>query len=189
MTGENVELIFLIDVSKPMIDKQKSIVDCFNRTVNVERFKNSNTLVSVVAFSKKKTLICDRKSISSIGQLYINNSNDNENTFLDVLGDEIIKFETIHKYLPTRFIKTVFVVASDNLNDCSYKYTTSELREIVNKKKEEGWEFNFIGRASLKLENVSVENKKETNVSRLKDIITGFLFEDDLIEGEMGNEE
>jgi len=66
---------------------------------------------------------------------------------LDATGEAIRKTENLQEHLPKahRAEKVLFVIITDGHENSSKKYSFSEIKRMIEAKKELGWEFLFLG--------------------------------------------
>lgn len=188
MLEKIIELVFLIDISESMKNDGDNIAPCYNTTIFSERFRKNATLVSAVAFNEYEHFGCDRIPIRDAGminpkKLYFSG----KTAFLDVLQNNINRYEIIHKYAreDDKPNKTIFVIISDGIDDASYKYSAKEISNLIERKKKEGWEFIFIGAnrnmvvSNKEMQNVREGIKNETAKQKIIDSIVNFLYENE----------
>ena len=67
---------------------------------------------------------------------------------IDAIGGAIHHIGNIHKYARPEDVPehTMFVITTDGLENASHKYSSDEVKKMVERQKEKyGWEFLFIG--------------------------------------------
>ena len=67
---------------------------------------------------------------------------------LDAIGGAIHHIGNIHKYARTEDVPghTLFVITTDGLENASHRYTSEEVKQMIERQKEKyGWEFLFVG--------------------------------------------
>lgn len=144
MKKDLIELVFILDKSGSMSGKEEDVVGGFNATLNSQ--KDNNALVTTVLFSNTDFMLIDRKPIKEVKELKRKDFVVGGCTALiDAIGNNIKHIETIHKYAENKPNKTLFVIMTDGLENASTKYSSDEIKKKIEKKKEEGWEFLFLG--------------------------------------------
>ena len=66
---------------------------------------------------------------------------------IDAIGMSVTKIADIHKYLRPEDVPSnvMFVITTDGLENASKEYSSDKLKKMISQKKEQGWEFLFIG--------------------------------------------
>ena len=143
------ELVFILDKSGSMSGKEEDTIGSFNSTIHKHKKKNYDVFVSTVLFSDKQTIIHDRIDLKEVKDLTKEDYQvDGCTALIDAMGDTIKHIEDIQKHqrrkedIPEH---TMFVIVTDGLENASYKYTSDEIKKMVEKQKEKGWEFMFLG--------------------------------------------
>ena len=143
------ELVFILDKSGSMSGLEADTIGGFNSMINEQKEKDGICYVSTVLFSDYSTVLHDRIRLADVPEMTKNDYRVSGCTALiDAIGDAIHHIETIHKYareedVPT---KTLFVITTDGLENASRRYSSSEVKRMIEQKKEKhGWEFVFIG--------------------------------------------
>ena len=142
------ELVFILDKSGSMAGLEDDTVGGFNAMIEKQKNTPGRCLVSTVAFNDRSHVIHDRVNLEDISPM------TREDYFvggctalIDALGDAIKHVSNIHKYARPEDVpaSTMFVITTDGMENASRKYTAEKVKEMINLKKEEGWEFLFIG--------------------------------------------
>lgn len=143
------ELVFILDKSGSMSGLEEDTIGGFNSMINEQKEKDGICYVSTVLFSDYSTVLHDRVRLADVPEMTKKDYRVSGCTALiDAIGDAIHHIETIHKYareedVPT---STLFVITTDGLENASHKYSSSEVKRTIERKKEkDGWEFVFIG--------------------------------------------
>ena len=134
MKNNVTELVFILDRSGSMSGQQKK--------------ENGKAFVNTVLFDNVSEVIHDRVPIEEIGQMtekeyFVRGST----ALIDAIGGAIKHVSTVHRYLRKEDVPehTVFVITTDGMENSSYKYSSDQVKKMIEQKKEEGWEFLFIG--------------------------------------------
>ena len=66
---------------------------------------------------------------------------------LDAVGDAVRHIRNVHKYAreEDRPAKTLFVITTDGMENSSHRYSFDDIKRLIEKQKERGWEFLFLG--------------------------------------------
>ena len=143
------ELVFIIDRSGSMYGLETDTIGGFNSMLDKQRKGQGHAYVSTVLFNDRTEVIHDRESIKMVEHM----SPDQYVTggctaLLDAVGGAIHHIGNIHKYARKSDIpeKTLFVIITDGLENCSHKYTAAKVKNMIKHQKEKyGWEFIFLG--------------------------------------------
>ena len=148
-SNDLTELVFILDKSGSMQGLEKDTIGGFNSLIERQKAEDGECFVTTVLFNHKSEKIHDRMKLSYVRPL---NTNDyvtcGSTALIDTLGDTINHIANIHKYarpedIPTR---TLFVITTDGLENSSHKYSSDEVKDMVEHyKREKDWEFIFIG--------------------------------------------
>ena len=143
------ELVFILDKSGSMSGKEEDTVGSFNTTIKEHKDKDYDVLVTTVLFSDDQTVIHDRIDISDIEPMKVEQFITNGCTALiDAIGDNIKKTKMIQSHqrrkedIPEH---TLFVIITDGMENASHKYSSTDVKKMIEQQKELGWEFLFLG--------------------------------------------
>lgn len=147
MKKNAMELVFILDKSGSMHGLEADTIGGFNSVIDEQKKIEGDVLVSTVLFSNESETVHDRVNINDILPM----TNDDYRTggctaLLDAVGGTIEHIEKIHKYVRPEDVpeKTMFVITTDGLENASHKFKGAQVRKMVERKKEEGWEFIFL---------------------------------------------
>lgn len=141
------ELVFIMDRSGSMSGLEKDCVGGFNSMIRKQKKEDGECLVSTVLFNNYDTILHDRVSLKDIKQM---NEDDYVpsgcTALIDALGNSIKHISDVHRYIRKEDVPehTIFVITTDGLENASKKYSSAEVKKMVEQKKEEGWEFIFL---------------------------------------------
>lgn len=147
MKKNTMELVFILDKSGSMHGLEADTIGGFNSVIDEQKKLEGEVLVSTVLFSNSSETVHDRVSIKQIKKMTDSDYRTSGCTaLLDAVGGMIEHIEKIHKYIRPEDVpeKTMFVITTDGLENASKKYKGDQVRKMVEKKKEEGWEFIFL---------------------------------------------
>ncbi len=145
--GKYVEVVFILDESGSMHHLKDDTIGGFNSMIEKQKDSEGDALVTAVCFSSDHRTIIDREDIKNVKKLTDEDYQPNSNTaLLDAMGDTIHHIEQIHKYIRTEDLpeKTIFMITTDGMENSSHKYSSDEIKKLVEAKTEEGWEFIFM---------------------------------------------
>ena len=142
------EVVFILDASGSMYDLTDDTIGGFNSMLEKQKANEGKVLVSTITFNTESTTIHDRVDIREVPKL---TNKDYEaggcTALLDAMGDAIHKTMDIHKYIRPEDVpsQTLFVITTDGLENSSHKYSSDEVKKLVEARTEAGWEFIFMG--------------------------------------------
>ena len=167
------ELVFILDKSGSMSGKELDVIGGFNSTIASNKDKDYECLVTTTLFSDKSKTIHDRISIKEVDNLSENEYQVGGCTALiDTIGNTIKHIENIHKYQNKKDLpnKVLFVIMTDGLENASSKYSSDEVKRMIEQKKELDWEFLFMGANIDAVETAKVYGiKKDRAVNFIND--------------------
>ena len=143
------ELVFILDRSGSMSGLESDTIGGFNGLIEKQRKQEGKCYVSTVLFDNVSEVLHDRVKLSEIEPM-----TDKDYTvrgctaLIDAIGGAIHHIGNIHKYARPEDVPehTMFVITTDGLENASHKYSSDEVKKMVERQKEEfGWEFLFIG--------------------------------------------
>jgi uncharacterized protein YegL len=143
------ELVFILDRSGSMSGLETDTIGGFNSMIEKQKKQDGKCFVSTVLFDNVSEVLHDRVSLSEIKPM-----TDKEYTvrgctaLIDALGGAIHHIGNIHKYARKEDVPehTVFVITTDGMENASRRYTSDQVKNMVERQKERyGWEFLFIG--------------------------------------------
>ena len=143
------ELVFILDRSGSMHGLEKDTIGGFNSMIEKQKKQDGECYVSTVLFGSASEVIHDRVKLADVKPMtekeyYVRGCT----ALIDALGGAIRHIGTIHKYARPEDVPehTMFVITTDGLENASHKYSSDEVKKMVEKQKEKyGWEFLFIG--------------------------------------------
>ena len=157
------ELVFIIDRSGSMSGLESDTVGGFNSMLEKQRKEEGECLVSTVLFNQSSKVFHDRVELNKVEKMMERDYVPSGSTALiDALGDSIKHIKNVHKYIREEDVpeNTIFVITTDGLENASHKYASDEIKKMIEKQKEEGWEFLFVA-ANID----AVETAKEYGIS------------------------
>ncbi len=143
------EMVFILDKSGSMAGLEKDTIGGFNAMIERQKKTEGEALVSTVLFANESTVIHDRADLREIAPLtdreyYVGGCT----ALIDAIGQAIHHIGNVHKYAREEDVPehTVFVITTDGMENASHRYTSGEVKAMVERQKEKyGWEFLFLG--------------------------------------------
>ena len=142
------EIVFIIDRSGSMGGLESDTIGGINATLEGHRKAEGETVVSTVLFDTDTQVLHDRLPIAEVAPLTEKDYWVRGCTaLLDAVGGSIRHISRVHGYLPEDYRPehTIFVITTDGLENASRQYTYPQVKELIEAKQREGWEFLFLG--------------------------------------------
>lgn len=142
------ELVFILDRSGSMSGLEKDTVGGFNAMIEKQKKEEGACFVTTVLFNQGRETVHDRVKLENVMPLtekeyYVQGCT----ALIDAIGFTVRHVESIHKYARPEDVPahTLFVITTDGLENASKRFSSDEVKRMVEQKKEAGWEFLFIG--------------------------------------------
>ena len=142
------ELVFIIDRSGSMGGMEHDTIGGVNAVLKKNAEAAGDAVVSIVLFDHETKVIVDRKPISEVKPLTVDDYMVRGTTaLLDAVGGSVKFVERIQGYLPSghRPEKTIFVITTDGYENASQRFTYGDIKKLLERKRKDGWEFLFLG--------------------------------------------
>ena len=143
------ELVFILDRSGSMSGLEADTVGGFNSMIEKQRNQEGECYVSTVLFDNESEVLYDRVKLGDVRKMtekdYIVRGCT---ALIDAVGDAVRHIGNIHKYARPEDVpeNTVFIITTDGQENASFRYTSDQVKKMIERHKEEdGWEFLFIG--------------------------------------------
>ncbi len=148
-TENNItELVFILDRSGSMGGLKSDTIGGFNSLIEKQRRQEGKCFVTTVLFDDRIETLHDRIELDKVEKM-----TDRDYTvrgctaLIDAIGSTISHISDVHKYIREEDVPehTMFVITTDGLENASHRYSSDEVKKMIEQKKELGWEFLFIG--------------------------------------------
>lgn len=149
MKNNTTELVFILDRSGSMSGLEGDTIGGFNSMIEKQRKQDGECYVSTILFDNVSEVLHDRVKLSDIPKM-----TDRDYTvrgctaLIDAIGGAIHHIGNVHKYARSEDVPehTMFVIMTDGLENASRRYSSDEVKRMIEHEKEKyGWEFLFIG--------------------------------------------
>ncbi len=143
------ELVFILDRSGSMHGLEADTIGGFNSMLEKQKRGEGGAFVTTYLFDGTVQLLHDRAPLEDVHPMtereyYVGGCT----ALIDAMGEAIEHIASIHKYARGEDVPehTVFVVITDGMENASRRYSSGDVRHMVEKHKErDGWEFLFLG--------------------------------------------
>jgi len=143
------ELVFILDRSGSMGGLEKDTIGGFNAMIEKQKKEPGEAYVSTILFDNVSEVLHDRVKLPEVPKM-----TDRDYTvrgctaLIDAIGGAIHHIANIHKYARPEDVpeKTLFVITTDGMENASRRYTSEQVKRMIEKEKTKyGWEFLFFG--------------------------------------------
>ena len=143
------ELVMILDRSGSMGGLEEDTIGGYNSMIRKQRETEGEVLVSTVLFDNRSEVLYDRMPLEQLPlmtekEYYVRGCT----ALLDAIGGAIHHIGNVHKYAREEDVpeNTVFVIITDGMENASHRYSSTEVKRMVERQKEKyGWEFLFLG--------------------------------------------
>jgi hypothetical protein len=137
-----LHIVSILDRSGSMGGTEKEVIGAYNAFIaeqkKIAHEKSIKSKVSLVLFDNQYEEVYSKIDINDAPVL-------DEKTYytrgmtalMDAIGKTIVRFEGKKK--------VIFFIETDGHENASQEFTRSKLKELIEKKKKDGWDFNFVG--------------------------------------------
>ena len=142
------EIVFILDRSGSMAGLEKDTIGGYNAMLKKQKQLAEHATVTTVLFDDEYTLLHDRIDINGIAPMTEKEYEVRGTTaLLDAVGKSILKMEQVQNAtLPeARAEKVLFVITTDGEENASVEFTYPKIKQLVERQKERGCEFIFLG--------------------------------------------
>ncbi len=142
------ELVFILDRSGSMSGLESDTIGGFNSLIAKQKKLKGDAFVTTVLFDHEIKLLHDREPLCDVEKMTERDYTVRGNTALiDAIGYSVEHIRKIHRYIRDEDVPehTVFVITTDGFENASFKYTSDDVKRMIEEQKEKGWEFLFLG--------------------------------------------
>ncbi len=142
------EIVFILDRSGSMSGLEKDTIGGFNGMLAKQKKEPGEVIFSTILFDDAIEVLHDRVDIKNVKpmtskQYYVRGGT----ALLDAVGGAIKHIKKVRKEMPKeeRPEKTIFIITTDGMENCSCKYSYHKVKELIEKRQKKNWEFIFLG--------------------------------------------
>ena len=146
--NELTEMICILDRSGSMAGLESDTIGGFNALIDKQKKEEGKAYVTTVLFDNQQKTVHDRIDLKEVSPMtdkeyYVGGST----ALLDAVGDTVTHIEKVHKYIRPEDVPahTMIVITTDGMENSSRRWRAADVKRLVEKKKEDGWEFLFLG--------------------------------------------
>ncbi len=148
MKNTLTELIFILDRSGSMGGLESDTIGGFNSLIERQKQQPGGCYVTTILFDHEQQTLHDRVDLMEIEPLTARDYTVRGCTALiDAIGTAVEHIENVHRYIRVEDVPahTMFVIITDGLENASCRYSSDDVKRMIESKKKCGWEFLFIG--------------------------------------------
>lgn len=144
----HTELVFVLDKSGSMSGLEKDTIGGFNAILQKQLVGEGTVTLTTILFDNEIELLHDRLQIEAVEPLTDHDYVVGGMTALmDAVGFAIQKIDKVQNKVKKtmRSDKVLFVITTDGMENSSRKYSSQQIKALIQGRKELGWEFLFLG--------------------------------------------
>ena len=134
------DVVFILDRSGSMSGLESDTIGGYNSLLEKQKENEEKVKVTTVLFDDRYELLHNREDIENVKPM---TSEEYYVRGCTALYDAVGK--TINLIKNTRSGKVLFVITTDGLENASREFRGSDIRRMISRQKEKGWEFLFLG--------------------------------------------
>lgn len=142
------ELVFILDRSGSMSGLESDTIGGYNSMLSKQKDAEGEAVVTTVLFNHDYELLHDRINVKGVAPLTTKDYEVSGTTaLLDAVGHTINKIKKAQNATMKehRAEKVLFVITTDGLENSSREFDYKKIKQMIQKQKECGWEFIFLG--------------------------------------------
>lgn len=142
------ELVFILDRSGSMSGLESDTIGGYNSMLSKQKDAEGEAIVTTVLFNHDYELLHDRINVKGVAPLTTKDYEVSGTTaLLDAVGHTINKIKKAQNSTMKehRAEKVLFVITTDGLENSSREFDYKKIKQMIQKQKECGWEFIFLG--------------------------------------------
>ena len=141
MKKNTTELVFILDRSGSMSGLESDTIGGYNGMLEKQKGIEGEAFVTTVLFDDQYEILHDHIDIRKVDpvsekEYYVRGTT----ALLDAIGKTINKIANA-----AGSDKVLFVITTDGMENASREYDYEQVRKMIERQKEKGWEFIFLG--------------------------------------------
>ena len=172
MKNKKTELVFVLDRSGSMHGMEGDTIGGFNALLAKQKTEGGESCVTTVLFDDNYEILHDRIDAKAIRPITEKEYYARGSTaLLDAIGKTILKIQKALEQTDAEYRsgKVLFVITTDGMENSSREFTYEKIRSMIKRcKKEDGWEFIFLG---ADIDAVGTASRVGIDASRAVDVI------------------
>lgn len=148
MNKDLAELAFILDRSGSMAGLEADTIGGFNSMLEQQKEGPGDATVTTVLFNQETQILHDRIPLDGVAPLSPRDySAGGLTALLDAVGQTILKIDRAREKTGEkhRASRVLVVITTDGLENASREFTDEQVRKLIGERKEQGWEFLFLG--------------------------------------------
>lgn len=143
----HTEMIFILDRSGSMSGLEKDTIGGFNSMLQEQKKIEGSATVTTILFDNDIEYLHDRLNLEDIAQITEKQYFVRGATALfDAIGKAIEKMTNVQKgKKSTQKDNVVVIITTDGEENSSVLYSLPQIKKLISRQKELGWEFIFLG--------------------------------------------
>ncbi|MEA4870821.1 MAG: hypothetical protein VB062_09350 [Christensenella sp.] len=148
MKQGRTELVFILDRSGSMSGLESDTIGGFNSLLEKQKHEDGACTVTTALFDNAYELLHDRIPLGGVCAIsekdyFVRGST----ALLDAIGRTVDKIANAQRQTAAqeRADKVMVVIITDGMENASREYRYDRVREMVEQRQKEGWEFLFLG--------------------------------------------
>jgi len=142
------ELVFVIDRSGSMQGLEKDTIGGVNSVLEKNRAVEGEAFVTIILFDHEIKYLYDHVDLRKVSNLTPADYQVRGCTaLLDAVREAIEHTGRVHHYVPKSFRpkNVICTIVTDGLENASKRFTYRQIKQLIEKKETQGWEFLFLG--------------------------------------------
>lgn len=160
---KKLHIVSILDRSGSMLGNEREVIGAYNSFIEEQRevlkSKSVEGKVTTVLFDDKYEVLHDKVNIDKVEDLTSQQYYVRGMTALfDAIGKTINRLEGKKN--------VIFFIETDGYENSSQEFSAGKIKELVQKKTEDGWDFNFVGAGLDAMTTSSIASSLNIDVNK-----------------------